>query len=115
MCGGGFPARRKADGPQWGREGTCGCGGRAGPREGFTATPALSSFGASTNQTDPGLPTERSLGLGPRFPARPPQLQASLVAQIVKNPPVRQESWIRFLGRKDPLEEEMETDEGILA
>ena len=57
----------------------------------------------------------RSLRLGPRFPARPPQLQASLVAQIVKNPPVRQESWIRFLGRKDPLEEEMETGEGILA
>ena len=24
----GFAARRKADGPQWGREGACGCGGR---------------------------------------------------------------------------------------
>ena len=28
MCGGGFPARRKADGPQRGREGAGGCGGR---------------------------------------------------------------------------------------
>ena len=36
--------------------------GGAGPREGFTATPAPSSFGASTNQTDP-LPPPR-----PSFP-----------------------------------------------
>ena len=42
-------------------------------------------------------------------------LWASLMAQIVKNPPARQESWVRFLGRKDPLEEEMETRDRILA
>jgi len=30
--------------------------GGAGPREGFTPTAAPLSFGASTNQTDPGLP-----------------------------------------------------------
>ena len=89
--------------------------GGAGPREGFTPTPAPLSFVASTNQSDPGLPTESSLRLGPRFPTPPPELWASLVAQIVKNPPARQESRARFLGRKDPLEEEMETDEGILA
>ena len=57
----------------------------------------------------------RSLRLGPRFPTPPPELWASLVAQIVKNPPVRQESWIRFLGRKDPLEEEIATHSGIFA
>ena len=75
-------------------------GGRAGPREGFTATPAPLSVGASRNQTDPGLPTERSLRQGPRFPTPPPQLWAKLVAQIVKNSPVVQETWVRFLGQE---------------
>ena len=89
--------------------------GGAGPREGFTATPAPLSFGASRNQSDPGLPTESSLRQGPRFLACPPQLWASLGPQIVKNPPARQESRARFLGRKDPLEEEMETQDCVLA
>ena len=88
--------------------------GEAGLWEGFTPTPAPLSFRASTNQTDPGPPTKSSLRLDPRFLA-PPQLWASLVAQIVKNPSARPETSVRFLGRKDPLEEEMETDEGILA
>ena len=30
--------------------------------------------------------------------------QASLVAQLVKNPPAMQETPVRFLGWKDPLE-----------
>ena len=30
---------------------------------------------------------------------------ASLVTQIVKNPPAMQETWVRFLGWEDPLEE----------
>lgn len=89
--------------------------GGAGPREGFTPTPAPLSFGASTNQTDPRLPTESSLRLGPPFPAPPPQLWASLMAQIVKNPPARQESRARFLSRKNPLEEEIETHDCVLA
>ena len=76
--------------------------GGAGPREGFTATPAPLSFGASRNQSDPGLPTESSLRQGPRFLACPPQLWASLGPQIVKNPPARQETWVRLLGRKIP-------------
>ena len=29
---------------------------------------------------------------------------ASLIAQLVKNPPAMQETLVRFLGRKDPLE-----------
>ena len=32
---------------------------------------------------------------------------ASLVAQMVKNPPTMQETWIRFLGWEDSLEEGM--------
>ena len=30
--------------------------------------------------------------------------QASLIAQLVKNPPAMQETLIGFLGREDPLE-----------
>ena len=30
---------------------------------------------------------------------------ASLVAQLVKNPPAMQETWVRFLGWEDPLGE----------
>ena len=42
-------------------------------------------------------------------------IRASLVAQMVKNLPTVQETWVRFLGQEDPLEEEMATDSGILA
>ena len=31
-------------------------------------------------------------------------LGASLVAQLVKNLPTMQETWVRFLGQEDPLE-----------
>ena len=42
-------------------------------------------------------------------------LQASLVAQLIKNLPAVQETWIRTLGLEDPLEKEMETHRSILA
>ena len=42
-------------------------------------------------------------------------LWASLVAQLVKNLPVIQETQVWFLGREDPLEEEMATHSSILA
>ena len=32
------------------------------------------------------------------------EVRASLIAQLVKNPPTMQESPVRFLGREDPLE-----------
>ena len=35
--------------------------------------------------------------------------RASLVAQMVKNPPEMQETWVQFLGREDPLEKRMAT------
>ena len=41
--------------------------------------------------------------------------RASLVAQMVKNLPAMQETWVRSLGRKDPLEEGMATHSSILA
>ena len=37
------------------------------------------------------------------------------MAQQVKNPPARQETWIQSLGWEDPLEEVMATHSSILA
>ena len=46
---------------------------------------------------------------------RIPFTGASLVAQLVKNLPAMQETWVQFLGWEDPLEEEMATHSSILA
>ena len=43
------------------------------------------------------------------------RLWASLVAQMVKNPPAVQETWVWCLSREDPLEEGMATHSSILA
>ena len=40
---------------------------------------------------------------------------ASLVAQMVKNPPAMQETWVRSLGLEDPVEKEMATHSSILS
>ena len=40
---------------------------------------------------------------------------APLVAQLVKNLPAMQETWVRFLGWEDPLEKEMATHSSTLA
>ena len=40
---------------------------------------------------------------------------ASLVAQMVKNLPAMQETWVRSLGWEDPLEKGMVTHSSILA
>ena len=39
----------------------------------------------------------------------------SLVAQLVKNPPAMQETQVRSLGQKDPLEKGIATHSSILA
>ena len=39
----------------------------------------------------------------------------SLVAQLVKNPPAMQETWVRSLGWEDPLEKGKATCSSILA
>ena len=41
--------------------------------------------------------------------------RASLVAQLVKNLPAMQETWVRSLGWEDPLEKGKATHSGILA
>ena len=40
---------------------------------------------------------------------------ASLLAQLVKNPPAMQETWVRSLGWEDPLKKGMATHSSILA
>ena len=40
---------------------------------------------------------------------------ASLVAQMIKNPPATRETLVQSLGWEDPLEESMATHSGILA
>ena len=40
---------------------------------------------------------------------------ASLIAQLVKNPPARQETWVQSLGWEDPPEKGMATHSSILA
>ena len=39
----------------------------------------------------------------------------SLIAQLVKNPPAVQETWVRSLGWEDPLEKETATHSNVLA
>ena len=41
--------------------------------------------------------------------------KTSLMAQMLKNLPAMQETWVQFLGREDPLEKEMATHSSILA
>ena len=40
---------------------------------------------------------------------------ASLVMQMVKNLPIMQETWVRSLGREDPLEKGMAINSSIFA
>ena len=56
------------------------------------------------NAGDPGsIPgSRRSAGEGIGYPLQ--YSWASLVAQLVKNPPAMQETPVQFLGREDPLE-----------
>ena len=59
----------------------------------------------------PGL--GRSTGDGIGYPLQ--YSWASLVAQLVKNPPAMPETWVRSLGWDDPLEKEKATHPSILA
>ena len=42
-------------------------------------------------------------------------IRASVVAQLVKNPPAMRETWARSLGWEDPLEKGIATHSSILA
>ena len=57
--------------------------------------------------------SERSPGEGISYPLQ--YSWASLVAQVVKNPPAMQETWVQSLGWEDPLEKGIATHSIILA
>ena len=59
----------------------------------------------------PGL--GKSAGEGTGYPFQ--YSWASLVAQLVKNPPEMRETWVRSLNWEDPLEKGKATQRSILA
>ena len=82
------------------------------PRRGFSD----SSVGkeSACNEGDPGsiLRLGRSAEEGIGYPLQ--YSWASLVAQLVKNPPAMQETWVQSLGLEDLLEKGMATQSSIL-
>ena len=70
---------------------------------------------SACNAGDPSLipGSGRSAGKGIGYPLQ--YSWASLVAQLVKNPPAMQETWVRSLGWEDPLEKEKATHSSFLA
>ena len=70
---------------------------------------------SACNVGDPGLipGSGRSPGEGIGYPLQ--NSWASLAVQLVKNPPAMQETWVRFLGWKDPLAKGKATHCSILA
>ena len=69
---------------------------------------------STCNAGDPGsIPgSGRSAGEGIGYPLQ--YSLASLVVQLVKNPPAKLETQVLFLGWGDPLEQEMATHSSIL-
>ena len=79
-------------------------------------SPGSSAGKESTyNARDPGsIPgSGRSTGEGIGYPLQ--YFWASLVTQLVKNPPAMWETWIRPLGWEDPLKKGKATHSSILA
>ena len=70
---------------------------------------------STCNAGDPSLTpgSGRSAGEGIGYPLQ--YSWASLVAQLVKNPPGMQETWVQSLGWEDPLEKGKATHSSILA
>ena len=64
---------------------------------------------------DPGSTpgSRRSTGEGIGYPLH--YSWASLVAQLVRNPPAMRETWVQSMGCEDPLEKEKATHSSILA
>ena len=98
-----------------GEESTCNVGdvssmpglGRS-PGEGKGYPLQYSVLGNSMNSIVHGVKKSRTQLSGFHF-------IPSLVAEMVKNLPAMQETWVQFLGQEDPLEKEIETHSSILA
>ena len=63
----------------------------------------------SNNKSELHVQFGKEKGIGP------PSQRASLIAQLVKNPPAMQKTWVQSLGQEDPLEKGMATHSSILA
>ena len=70
---------------------------------------------SACNAGDPGLIPGSGRSPGERIGYPLQYSWASLVAQMVKNPPTMRETWVQSLGWKGPLEKGMATYSGILA
>ena len=68
----------------------------------------IGPFLSATKITQDLNPTQLILSVTPPY-------ETSLTAQLVKNPPAMQETWVQFLGWEDPLEKEMRTHSSIPA
>ena len=85
----------------------------------FIASPSFpgSSIGkeSTCNAGDPSLILEsgRSAGEGIGYPLQ--HSWASLVAQLLKNPPAMRETWVQSRGWEDHLEKKTATHSSILA
>ena len=90
--------------------------GKKGQTSSYKGLPD-SSVGKETacNAGDPSLipGLARSDGEGIGYPLQYPW--ASLVAQLLKNPPAMRETWVGSLGWEDPLEKGKATHSNILA
>ena len=87
------------------------------PKMDLTLDPHHNSVGkeSARNAGDPSsIPgSGRSTGEGIGYPLQ--YSWASLVAQLVKNPPEMRETWVRSLGCEDPLEKGKATHSSTLA
>ena len=83
------------------------------PMEGFpdNSVGKESIFNAGDPSLIPG--SGRSTGEGIGYPLQ--YSWASLMAQLVKNPPSMQDTWVQSLGWEEPLEKGMATYSSILA
>ena len=81
--------------------------------EGFPHSSVGKESGCSAGDPSSIPESERSAGEGIGYPLQ--YSWASLVAQLVKNPPAVRETWVRSLGWEDPLEKGKATHSSILA
>ena len=70
---------------------------------------------SACNAGDPSLIPQSGRSVGEGIGYLLQYFWASLVAQLVKNRPAMQETWVQYLGWEDPLEKEMATHSSILA
>ena len=80
---------------------------------GFPGSSAGKESAFNTGNPSSILGSGRSAGEGIGYPLQ--YSWASLVAQLVKNPPSMQETWVQSLGWEDPLEKGKATHSSIMA